>query len=186
MLFSVGWQMTWIWIITACCRLKFTVDLTAAWKWSQNRHFFRIRYTALLLYYNAYLLQIRKSFIWLCQKILLTNSSEMVHTLKDFTSINLVQLISLMFCLGCRARARPPLTLTTPPLPRTNSCTVPDSSFSDFISPYRFQYWYFVSPWPSCLKRWLGSLAYVPLRVRSSTPGHGTHWHGPTQPTTWA
>ena len=39
-----------------------------------------------------------------------------------------------------------------------------------------------VSPWPSCPKRWLYSVVYVRARGPSSRPGHGTHWHGPTQP----
>ena len=43
-----------------------------------------------------------------------------------------------------------------------------------------------VSPWPSCLRRWLGSLLYVRTRDPSSKPSQGAHWHGPTQPTTRA
>ena len=39
------------------------------------------------------------------------------------------------------------------------------------------------SPWPGCLRRWLGSLVYVSVRGPSSRPSHGAHWHGPTQPT---
>ena len=43
-----------------------------------------------------------------------------------------------------------------------------------------------VSPWSSCLRRWLGSLVYARARGPSSKPSYGAHWHGPTQPTTWA
>ena len=35
------------------------------------------------------------------------------------------------------------------------------------------------------IRHWLGSLVYGRARVPSSRPSHGTHWHGPTQPTTW-
>ena len=41
-----------------------------------------------------------------------------------------------------------------------------------------------VSPWPSCLMRWLGSLVHDRARDPSSRPSHGTHWHGSTQSTT--
>ena len=43
-----------------------------------------------------------------------------------------------------------------------------------------------VSPWPSGIRRLLGSLVYVRARGPSSKPSQGAHWHGPTQPTTWA
>ena len=43
-----------------------------------------------------------------------------------------------------------------------------------------------VSPWLSCLRRWLSSLVYARARGPSSRPSHGAHWHGSTQPTTWA
>ena len=42
----------------------------------------------------------------------------------------------------------------------------------------------YVSPSPSCLRCWLGSLVYVRVKGPSSEPSYGAHWHGPTQPTT--
>ena len=39
------------------------------------------------------------------------------------------------------------------------------------------------SPWPSCQRRWLGSLVYIRTRGPSSKPSYGAHCHGPTQPT---
>ena len=112
---------------------------------------------------------------WTCRSILTKNC--VGCSLTTLCRIQLIATPSRYYDTG---------TYFTPALSRTDTLSLTCLFRTCIITISTRSCNFTVSSWTSCLRYWLDSLVYVRARGPSSKPSHGAHWHGPTQPTTWA